>query len=32
VFITADIEPVTGAILRTTASDHLPVVVQIRLR
>jgi len=32
VFVSADVEPVTGAIPRTTASDHLPVVAQIRLR
>jgi endonuclease/exonuclease/phosphatase family metal-dependent hydrolase len=32
VFVSADIEPLTGSIPRTTASDHLPVVVQIRTR
>jgi len=32
VSVTADIEPVAAAIPRTTASDHLPVVVQLRVR
>jgi len=32
VFVTADLEPVTGAMPGTTASDHLPVTARIRLR
>jgi endonuclease/exonuclease/phosphatase family metal-dependent hydrolase len=32
VFLTGDLEPTAAGIPRTTASDHLPVTVQIRLR
>jgi endonuclease/exonuclease/phosphatase family metal-dependent hydrolase len=32
VFLTGDLTPVAASIPRTTASDHLPVVVQVRLR
>jgi endonuclease/exonuclease/phosphatase family metal-dependent hydrolase len=32
VFLSGDLEPVAASIPRTTASDHLPVVVRIRLR
>jgi endonuclease/exonuclease/phosphatase family metal-dependent hydrolase len=31
VLLTTDLEPVAGGIPRTTASDHLPVIVQIRV-
>ena len=32
VLLTSDLEPVAASIPRTTASDHLPVIVQVRLR
>lgn len=32
VLVSDDVEPVAGTIPHTTASDHLPLVVQIRLR